>query len=64
MYIDMLGNARIKLCLHLHSAFSDGELTPPEIAAAYAAEGYDAIAVTDSWIYGEECEMEGLLVLS
>ena len=60
----MLGNARIKLCMHLHSAFSDGELTPPEIAAAYAEEGYDAIAVTDSWIYGEECEMSGLLVLS
>ena len=64
MFIDMLGNARIKLCLHLRSAFSDGELTPPEIAALYAAEGYDAIAITDRWLYGEECELAGLLVLS
>lgn len=60
----MLGKARVKLCMHLHSAFSDGELTPPEIAEKYCAEGYDAIAVTDSWIYGEECELSGLLVLS
>ncbi len=64
MFIDMRGKARIKMCLHLHSAFSDGELTPNEIAALYAAEGYDAIAVTDSWIYGEEGELSGLLVLS
>ena len=64
MFIDMLGNARVKLCMHLHSTFSDGELTPPEIAEKYAAEGYDAIAVTDQWIFGEECELSGLLVLS
>ncbi|MBE6535278.1 MAG: hypothetical protein E7677_01465 [Ruminococcaceae bacterium] len=64
MFVDMLGKTRIKLSLHLHSAFSDGELTPPEIAELYAAEGYDAIAVTDRWIFGEECELSGLLVLS
>ena len=64
MFVDMLGNVRIKLCMHLHSAFSDGELTPPEIAEKYCAEGYDAIAVTDSWMFGEECELSGLLVLS
>lgn len=64
MFVDMLGNVRIKLCMHLHSAFTDGELTPPEIAEKYAAEGYDAIAVTDSWIFFEECELSGVLVLS
>lgn len=64
MFIDMLGKARVKLCLHIHSAFGGGELTPPEIAELYAAEGYDAIAITDKWIYSDECEMAGLLVLS
>lgn len=64
MFVDMLGNARIKLGMHLHSAFSDGELMPSEIAGLYAAEGYDAIAITDSWVYGDECELGGLLVLS
>ncbi len=64
MFVDMMGNARVKLCLHISSAFSEGELTPNEIAELYMAEGYDAISITDRWIYGEECELSGLLVLS
>ena len=64
MFVDMHGNARIKLCMHLHSTRSTGTLTPSELEEAYAAEGYDAIAITDSWVYGDEREAEGLLVLS
>lgn len=34
-------------CLHSHSSFSDGKLTPQEMADAYESLGYDFIAVTD-----------------
>jgi hypothetical protein len=37
----------LKGCLHCHSTCSDGELTPQEVAEAYAARGYDFIAFTD-----------------
>ena len=33
--------------LHLHTIFSDGELTPAEIVAAHAAAGFEVIALTD-----------------
>ncbi len=33
--------------LHLHSIFSDGELTPAQVVAAHAAAGFAAIALTD-----------------
>ena len=33
--------------LHTHSTFSDGSMTPQELADAYAAMGYDFLAVTD-----------------
>lgn len=64
MYVDMLGNTRIKLGLHTHTTLSDGRATPEEAARIYAEEGYDAIAITDHWHYGEECEIEGLRILS
>lgn len=64
MYVDMLGNTRIKLGLHTHTTLSDGRATPEEAARIYAEEGYDAIAITDHWHYGEECEIEGLTIIS
>jgi 3',5'-nucleoside bisphosphate phosphatase len=33
--------------LHLHTIFSDGELTPAEVVAAHAAAGFSTIALTD-----------------
>ena len=36
-----------KGCIHLHSTYSDGQLTPTEICNAYKDRGYDFIAVTD-----------------
>ena len=64
MYVDMLGKTRIKLGLHTHTTLSDGSATPEEAAAIYLDAGYDAIAITDHWRYGEECEINGLRILS
>ena len=64
MYVDMLGNTRAKLGIHTHTTLSDGHATPEEAARIYAEEGYDAIAITDHWHYGDECEIEGLKIIS
>ena len=64
MYVDMLGKTRLKLGLHTHTTLSDGRATPEEAARIYRDEGYDAIAITDHWRYGEEHEIEGLRILS
>lgn len=64
MFVDMLGKTRVKLGLHTHTTLSDGLATPEEAAQIYRDEGYDAIAITDHWRYGEEREIEGLKVFS
>ena len=64
MYVDMLGKTRIKLGLHTHTTLSDGRATPEEAARIYRDAGYDAIAITDHWKYGEEQEVDGLRILS
>src|SRR6476620_10831518 len=33
--------------LHMHSTFSDGKLTIPELVDLYGARGFGAIAITD-----------------
>jgi predicted metal-dependent phosphoesterase TrpH len=40
-----LGNGRANL--HLHTNFSDGELTPEAVVSAHAQAGFDVIALTD-----------------
>jgi hypothetical protein len=64
MYVDMLGKTRVKLGLHTHTTLSDGKATPEEAARIYLEEGYDAIAITDHWRYGDEDEIEGLKIIS
>ncbi len=64
MFVDMLGKTRIKLGLHTHTTDSDGRRSPEEAARMYAEAGYDAIAITDHWKYGEERELSGLKILS
>jgi len=64
MQTDMLGKTRIKVGLHLHTTRSDGQKTPEEAARIYAEAGFDAIAFTDHWTYGEPTQMCGLTVLS
>ena len=65
MYKDIFGKTRYKINLHTHTTVSDGRKTPEESADIYRNAGYDAIAITDHWKYGEEklCD-NGLLVLS
>ena len=64
MFIDLNGKTRLKLGLHTHTTLSDGGKTPAEVAAIYKAAGYDAIALTDHWRYGEAGEIGGLPILS
>lgn len=64
MFIDLHGKRRLKVGLHTHTTLSDGHKTPEEVAALYQAAGYDAIALTDHWVYGAARELCGLTILS
>ena len=64
MIKDKYGNKYYKLGLHIHSTLSDGKKTPEQIAEIYKNCGYDAIALTDHWNYGEACEINGMPVIS
>lgn len=64
MFTDLTGKKRLKLGLHTHTTLSDGHKTPEEAAALYKAAGYDAIALTDHWVYGAARELCGLTILS
>jgi len=44
--------------VHLHTNVSDGRQTPQEAAAAYAAAGYDFIALTDHNVASDASTME------
>jgi 3',5'-nucleoside bisphosphate phosphatase len=41
------GSGLVLANLHLHTIFSDGELSPSEVVQAHAAAGFGAIAITD-----------------
>ncbi len=65
MQKDLFGKTRYKINLHTHTTISDGRQAPEEVCEIYKNMGYDAIAITDHWEYGEQYEAEnGLLVLS
>ncbi len=64
MYIDKKGQAWYKVGLHVHTTLSDGIKTPEEAAMIYKNAGFDAIAITDHWVYGEEAEISGLKIIS
>ncbi len=66
MYIDKKGNRLYKGNLHTHTTVTDGVKTPEETKAIYKELGYDFLALTDHWIYGEGCEDDnsGLIILS
>jgi len=64
VFTDLTGKKRLKLGLHTHTTLSDGSKTPAEVAAIYKAAGYDAIALTDHWLYGAEGDIDGLTILS
>ena len=65
MYIDIHGKRRLKLGLHTHTTRSDGHKTPEKAVEIYTAMGYDAIALTDHWVYAPtDMEREGIKLLS
>lgn len=64
MTVDNNGNKWYKVGLHIHTSVSDGALSPEAVAKLYRGNGFDAIAITDHWEYGEEKTIEGLHVLS
>ena len=64
MYIDLFGNKRYKVNLHTHTTLTDGRATPAEVTGRYRSEGYDAIALTDHWFFGESDESDDFTVLS
>ena len=63
MITDKFGDKYYKLGLHQHTTLSDGRKTPEEVAREYKLDGYDAIALTDHWVYGEGGEIEGLHII-
>lgn len=64
MHRDLLGKTRVKLGLHHHTTASDGQKTPEELTAIYRSAGYDAVALTDHWVFRQGGEIGGFPVLS
>lgn len=64
MQTDLFGKTRYRVNLHMHTTLSDGLKTPAQAAQLYRAAGYDAIAITDHWTFGEPGELEDMTVLS
>lgn len=62
--IERNGEQYYKLGLHIHTTLSDGQKTPEQVVQLYKENGYDAIALTDHWVYSGGGEQEGLLILS
>jgi len=60
---DKEGNDWYKVGLHIHTTLSDGHKTPEEVVAEYKAQGYDAIALTDHWVYGPGGNINGMMIL-
>lgn len=58
------GKNYLKLGLHIHTTRSDGSRSPEEVLRLFKNAGYDAVALTDHWVYGEATEFEGMTILS
>ena len=63
MTVNKFGEKYYKLALHLHTTLSDGSKSPEDVAKEYKNDGYDAIAFTDHWVYGEGGTLEGLHII-
>lgn len=64
MQRDLFGHIRQKVNLHMHTTRSDGRYSPETALRVYRNEGYDAVALTDHWRYGEGGCSEGMTILS
>lgn len=63
MYKDMFEKNRVKVGLHQHTTRSDGSLSPEEMTALYRDCGYDAVAITDHWVYSPVENFSGMISL-
>ena len=63
MIINEFGEKYYKLGLHLHTTLSDGAKSPEDVAKEYKLHGYDAIALTDHWVYCDGGCIEGLHII-
>ena len=64
MQLDLFGKQRFKVNLHAHTTLSDGKLSPARVMQRYQSQGYDAIALTDHWFFGEGEESNDFTLLS
>lgn len=64
MFTDKFGKNWYKVGLHIHTTLSDGFLSPEDVATRYKNAGFDAIAITDHWVYHTEDEICGLKIIS
>ncbi len=64
MYVDINGKKRQKVALHIHTTLSDGAWTPERVIGSYKEQGFDAVALTDHWKYGESGSVDGVTVIS
>ncbi|MBQ2966977.1 MAG: PHP domain-containing protein [Clostridia bacterium] len=64
MFTDKFGKNWYKVGLHIHTMLSDGFLSPEDVATRYKNAGFDAIAITDHWVYHDADEICGLKIIS
>lgn len=64
MFVDEMGQKWYKGNLHTHSTCSDGRLTPHEVAELYQKAGYDFLALTDHWVFGDGWQRDDFLMLT
>lgn len=58
------GRLAYKVGLHMHTTRSDGRLSYEEVIDLYRQNGYDAVAVTDHWVWNASENVNGLNVIS
>ena len=64
MFTDQNGKTWYKVNLHTHTTRSHGHVSPKEAARIYRDAGYDAIALTDHWVWTEDIpDSEGIFVM-
>lgn len=64
MYTDIFGKKRMKIGLHMHTTVSDGVATIEEALEIYRNAGFDAVAITDHWIWHKNGEYKGMKIIS
>lgn len=58
------GRLAYKVGLHMHTTKSDGKLTYEDAIDRYRSNGYDAVAVTDHWVWNDSEKVNGFPIIS